>query len=137
MKLSGMAEVVGAFTQQDALATTQVNATMMSASVSMNVCLDALTGLMKSVTSVIGCANRIICGPVRKQGNSVFTNPLFVMATIIVMMGQMRILQCADNAQEVLDFHFRKACRPLLPAHTATLTKQFVQFRVMEKMTSA
>jgi hypothetical protein len=137
MKLSGMAEVVGAFTQQDAPATTQVNATMMSASVSMTVCSDALTGLTKSVMSVIGCAKRIICGPVRQKDNSAFMNHLFVMAMIIVMMGQMRILQCADSVQEVLDFHFRKACRPLLPAHTATLTKQFVQFRVMEKMTSA
>jgi hypothetical protein len=49
----------------------------------------------------------------------------------------MRIQKCADSVQEALDFHFRKACRPLLLAHTATLTKQFVQFRVMEKMTSA
>jgi hypothetical protein len=64
-------------------------------------------------------------------------NHLFAMDMTIAMTAQMRIQKCVDSVQEVLDFHFRKACRPLLPAHTATLTKQFVQFRVMEKMTSA
>jgi len=123
--------------QQDAPATLQVNATMTFAGASMTACLDASTGPMKFVTSVIGCAKRITCGPVRKQGNSVFTNPLFVMAMIIVMMGRMRIQKCADSVQEALDFHFRKACRPLLPAHIATLTKQFVQFHVTEETTSA
>jgi hypothetical protein len=124
-------------TTSDAPATTKVNATLMSAIVSITACLAAMTGPMKYVTSVIDSAHRVTCGPVRKKGNSAFMNHLFAMDMTIAMTAQMRIQKCVDSVQEVLGFHFRKACRPLLPAHTATLTKQFVQFRVMEKMTSA